>query len=82
MPASGYYSECIITTVALLMFNIGVEFGQIAFVVLVLLIARSFKVLEVHWPHWVEFVPGYTIGSLGAYWTIQRISIMVGVFIK
>jgi len=63
---------------ALLMFNIGVEFGQIAFVALILLICRSFKVLEVHWPRWVEFVPGYTIGSLGAYWTIQRIAIMVG----
>jgi hydrogenase/urease accessory protein HupE len=67
---------------ALLMFNIGVEFGQIAFVALILLICRSFKVLQVHWPRWVEFVPGYTIGSLGAYWTIQRAAIMVGVFVK
>jgi hypothetical protein len=64
------------------MFNIGVEFGQIAFVALILLICRSFKVLQVHWPRWVEFVPGYTIGSLGAYWTIQRAAIMVGVFVK
>jgi len=67
---------------ALLMFNIGVEFGQMAFVALILLICRSFKVLEVHWPRWVEFVPGYTIGSLGAYWTIQRVAIMVGGFVK
>ena len=67
---------------ALLMFNIGVEFGQIAFVALILLICRSFKVLQVHWPRWVEFLPGYTIGSLGAYWTIQRVAIMVGGFVK
>ncbi len=67
---------------ALLMFNVGVEFGQLVFVVLILLVCRSFKVLEVHWPRWVEFVPGYTIGSLGAYWTIQRVAIMVGGFVK
>ena len=57
---------------ALLMFNIGVELGQIAFVVLILLVLRSLKVLAFRWPHWVEFVPGYTVGSLGAYWTMQR----------
>ncbi len=61
---------------ALLMFNVGVELGQIVFVVLILLMRRSFKVLEVHWPRWVEFAPGYTIGSLGAYWTIQRTVMM------
>jgi hypothetical protein len=35
---------------ALLLFNIGVETGLIAFVVLVLLLERSFRVLEIHWP--------------------------------
>jgi len=67
---------------ALLMFNVGVEFGQLVFVVLILLVCRSFKVLQIRWPRWVEFVPGYTIGSLGAYWTIQRVAIMVGGFVK
>lgn len=35
---------------ALLPFNIGVETGLIAFVVLILLLERSFRVLEIHWP--------------------------------
>jgi len=61
---------------ALLMFNVGVELGQIAFVVLMLLIYRSLKVLAFRWPRWAEYVPGYTIGSLGAYWTIQRTAMM------
>jgi hypothetical protein len=61
---------------ALLMFNIGVELGQLAFVALILLICRSFKVLEIHWSRWVELVPGYTVGSLGAFWTIQRTVMM------
>ena len=63
---------------ALLMFNIGVELGQIVFVVLILQIQRSIKVLQFRWPRWVEFAPGYAIGSLGAYWTIQRTVMMVG----
>jgi hydrogenase/urease accessory protein HupE len=57
---------------ALLMFNIGVEIGQLAFVFLILLVYRAMKVLEFRWPRWVDFAPGYAIGSLGAYWTIQR----------
>lgn len=57
---------------ALLGFNIGVEIGQVAFVGLVLLLVRSFRVLEIRWPQWVTKAPGYAIGSLGAYWTIAR----------
>ena len=57
---------------ALLLFNVGVELGQIAFVLLVILLERSFRVLEVRWPVLVERLPGYAVGTLGAYWTIQR----------
>jgi hydrogenase/urease accessory protein HupE len=62
---------------ALLMFNIGVEIGQLAFVILILLVHRAMKILEFRWPHWVDFAPGYAIGSLGAYWTIQRTVMML-----
>ncbi len=58
--------------VALLFFNVGVEAGQVGFVALVLLLARSFRALEIRWPRLVELVPGYAVGSLGAFWTIQR----------
>jgi hypothetical protein len=61
---------------ALLMFNIGVELGQLAFVLLMLLVHRSLRVLEFRWARWVDFAPGYAIGSLGAYWTIQRAVMM------
>ena len=57
---------------ALLLFNVGVEIGQLFFVFLTLALLRSFKVLEVRWPNWVRWVPGYAVGSLGAFWTIQR----------
>jgi hydrogenase/urease accessory protein HupE len=61
---------------ALLMFNLGVEVGQLAFVILMLLTYRSLRVLEFRWPRWVDLTPGYLIGSLGAYWTIQRAVMM------
>ncbi len=57
---------------ALLLFNVGVEVGQIAFVALVLLLERSFRTLEIRWPRFATALPGYVVGSLGAYWTIQR----------
>jgi len=62
---------------ALLLFNVGVEIGQIAFVVLVVLLERSFRVLEVRWPRLVELLPGYAVGTLGAYWAIQRTAILL-----
>jgi hydrogenase/urease accessory protein HupE len=57
---------------ALLLFNVGVELGQMAFVLLVLLLARSFRTLEIRWPAWAEALPVYAVGGLGAFWTIQR----------
>ena len=63
---------------ALLFFNVGVELGQLGFVTLILMICRSFKVLEISWPRWAELAPGYAVGSLGAFWTIQRVTIMLG----
>ena len=63
---------------ALLLFNVGVEIGQLGFVCLVLLLERSFRQLEIRWPIWVRRAPGYLVGSLGAFWTIQRTAMMVG----
>jgi hypothetical protein len=63
---------------ALLSFNCGVEIGQLAFIFLILLLERSFRQLEIRWPRWVEMLPGYAVGSLGAFWTIQRTAILIG----
>ena len=61
---------------ALLFFNVGVEIGQVGSVVLVILLQRSFRTLEVQWPRWAEAAPGYVVGSLGAYWAIERTVMM------
>jgi hypothetical protein len=61
---------------ALLLFNLGVELGQIAFVILVILLERAFRTLEIRWPRLIAALPGYAVGSLGAYWTIQRAALL------
>ena len=62
--------------VALLFFNVGVEVGQLFFVLLILGLERSFRTLEIRWPRWAEALPGYTVGGLGAFWTLQRAMMM------
>ena len=63
---------------ALLLFNVGVEIGQVFFVFLILAMAWSYRSLEIRWPRWALALPGYTVGTLGAYWTIQRTAILLG----
>jgi hypothetical protein len=64
--------------VALLCFNAGVELGQLAFVLLILALAWSFRVLEIRWTALTRALPAYAVGSLGAYWFIQRCLMMLG----
>ena len=42
-----------------------------------LLLERSFRVLQIHWPRFAQLLPAYTVGGLGAYGTLQRVLIMV-----
>ena len=63
---------------ALLLFNLGVEAGQMLFVLLIVLLTRAFRTLEIRWPRWVEAVPAYAVGTLGAYWTLQRTVLLLG----
>lgn len=62
---------------ALLLFNLGVEAGQLLFLALVFLMLLSWYVIEMQWPRWLKRAPGYAVGILGAYWTIDRTLAMV-----
>jgi hydrogenase/urease accessory protein HupE len=57
---------------ALLFFNLGVEIGQLAFIAGVF--AASMALKRIRWPGWAWRVPVYAIGSLAAFWTIQRLA--------
>jgi hypothetical protein len=64
---------------ALVLFNIGVEIGQLAFIALVFALKRSFRLMEWRWPAAVAAAPTYAIGILGASWTIQYCAVLFGV---
>lgn len=59
---------------ALLMFNVGVESGQLLFVVLVLCVLWGIRKLRVPLPTFGWKVTTYGIGILAAYWTVDRAS--------
>lgn len=62
---------------ALLMFNVGVETGQVLFVCVVLVLLAAFKRLPVDWPESSWKVMPYAIGSIAAFWTVERIASFV-----
>jgi hypothetical protein len=57
---------------ALLFFNLGVEAGQLLFIAAVFLLWAVFR--KVPWPAWAWRLPVYGIGSMAAFWTIERIA--------
>ena len=64
--------------VALLFFNVGVEVGQLVFIVVVftaIALARlSMRRVGVSQPAWAWRIPPYAIGSVAAFWVIQRLA--------
>lgn len=64
---------------ALLSFNVGVEIGQLAFVLVLLALAVATRVLEFRWSLRQRLAPAYLVGSLGAAWAISRLVILLGI---
>jgi hydrogenase/urease accessory protein HupE len=64
--------------IALLFFNVGVEIGQLLFVLSVFAVLAMFRRasrrIEVPQPAWARAVPPYAIGCVAAYWVIERIA--------
>lgn len=58
---------------ALFMFNVGVETGQVLFISAVLMMIATGKRLPFHWPQGSWRLMPYAIGSVAAFWTIQRV---------
>jgi hypothetical protein len=59
---------------ALLFFNLGVEVGQLMFVAACLALAWALRRLQVSWPRWAIPLPAYAIGTIAAFWLIERTS--------
>ena len=60
--------------VALLMFNVGVEVGQLLFIGGVLAVGSVARYLVGWRPHWMPQALAYGIGSISAYWVLARIA--------
>lgn len=58
---------------ALLFFNVGVELGQLAFIIMVMGIIWVLGKTKITGLIWLKKVPPYVIGSMASYWLIERI---------
>jgi hydrogenase/urease accessory protein HupE len=59
---------------ALFSFNVGIELGQLAFVVVVLLAGWAVARLPERWTERLAPLPVYVIGSLAAFWFFERVA--------
>jgi hydrogenase/urease accessory protein HupE len=63
---------------ALVLFNLGVEIGQLTFIAALLSLARILRPTRVaSWPLTAQ-LPAYAVGVAGAYWTIQCSAMWLG----
>ena len=62
---------------ALLFFNIGVEIGQLMFVVVLLGIIWGLQRLQFQARGWARAIPVYVIGTLATYWLLERLEAIV-----
>jgi len=58
---------------ALLLFNVGIEIGQLTFVALLLLAAKALRRITPNLVDRLSWAPPYAIGSLASCWLIERI---------
>ena len=69
----------------LLLFNLGVEAGQVMFVAAVLLLlAVARRTQRVAWPEWrpapwLRVAPVLAVGAVAAFWWLQRMAVVAGV---
>jgi hydrogenase/urease accessory protein HupE len=60
--------------VALLMFNVGVEIGQLLFVAASLCVIAYLRRLELPRTWWSRYAVPYAIGAVAMFWVVQRVS--------
>lgn len=63
--------------IALLFFNVGVEIGQLVFVLLVLALMWAHRRTQATLPRWSASVPAYAIGAIATFWFLTRLPLVV-----
>jgi hypothetical protein len=59
---------------ALLLFNLGVEAGQVVFVAGALVLFWALRRVWTKSPVWIRPVPVYSVGAIASYWLISRVA--------
>jgi hypothetical protein len=62
---------------ALLLFNLGIEIGQLTFVASLLLIAAALWRAAPQLVSRLSWAPPYVIGSTASFWLIERLQLIV-----
>jgi hypothetical protein len=62
---------------ALFTFNVGIEIGQLAFVLAIAGVRSTLRAPLAAAPRWTQAVPPYAIGVLAAYWCYQRAALLI-----
>jgi hydrogenase/urease accessory protein HupE len=62
---------------ALLLFNMGVEIGQILFIAAAAAVLWAVARIATGWPQWSRLVAPYAIGAFASYWFIERFLLAV-----
>jgi len=62
---------------ALFSFNVGIELGQIAFVLAVLVLRRAIRGVAPEVPGWLRQLPVYGMGALAGYWWLDRLLALI-----
>jgi hydrogenase/urease accessory protein HupE len=60
----------------LFLFNVGVETGQLIFIVVVMLIIWLLHKIFKSFPSWSRWIPPYAIGCMAAFWFFQRLTVI------
>jgi len=63
---------------SLFSFNVGIELGQLAFIAAVMLVRAALRPRVAVGPAWLQAAPAYAIGSLSAFWCIERAAAIFG----
>ena len=58
---------------ALLTFNIGVELGQLLFILALIILRWILVKLPITWPSWSWKLLPYALGSIASFWLIERV---------
>jgi hypothetical protein len=64
---------------ALLFFNVGVELGQLLFILVVVTLAGAIRRLDLTWSNRGAVPIVYALGTIAAFWFIERTALMIGI---